>query len=327
MSRSKETTKSPEIEEELEVFSQYLKNSGRKMTRQRRRVVESFLSAGGHLSTEELYQLVKKTDPKLGFVTVFRTLKTLAECGLARETDLHDGRTRFEHTYKRPHHHHIVCLECERTIEFLSPESERIQDEIISKYGFRPVSHNLQIFGVCPDCQKKQKTRQNIVDSDLVFARDALKIAMATEKRGVSFYRTASQIVTHASTKQTFLGMLDEEKKHLRKLEKEWKVLMKRDRNLLAAPVFLHFDYEALKNIFPSRTETQKRLKTSLREIDALELAMKMELEAYQFFSEYAEGFNDTKGKDIFLRFATEEQEHYSLIKEELEKLVKQQGE
>ena len=118
MSRSTETTTPAEIEEELEVFSQYLKNSGRKMTRQRRMVVESFLLAGGHLSTEELYQLVKKTDPKLGFVTVFRTLKTLADCGLARETDLHDGRTRFEHTYKRPHHHHIVCLECERTIEY-----------------------------------------------------------------------------------------------------------------------------------------------------------------------------------------------------------------
>ena len=154
-------------------------------------------------------------------MTVFRTLKTLADCGLARETVLHDGPTRFEHTYKRPHHHHLVCVKCRRTIEFLSPVEEQIHEEITSEYGFEPVSHNLQIFGVCPDCQKKQKTSQETVDSDLVFARDALKIAMATERRGMNFYKTASEIVTHAPTKKTFLKMLDEEKGHLGRLQKE----------------------------------------------------------------------------------------------------------
>ena len=220
MAQSSEVKTSPGIEEELEVFSKYLKKSGLKMTRQRQLVVESFLLAGGHLSTEELYELVKKKDSKLGFVTVFRTLKTLADCGLARETILHDGPTRFEHTYKRPHHHHLVCVQCRRTIEFLSPVEEQIHEEITSEYGFKPVSHNLQIFGVCPDCQKKQKTTLETVDSDLVFARDALKIAMATERRGMNFYKTASEIVTHAPTKKIFLEMLDEEKGHLSRLQK-----------------------------------------------------------------------------------------------------------
>ena len=322
MGQSSEIKNSPEMEEELEVFSQYLKNSGLKMTRQRRLVVGSFLLAGGHLSTEELYELVKKKDAKIGFVTIFRTLKTLADCGLARETVLHDGPTRFEHTYKRPHHHHIVCVECDRTIEFLSPESEQIHEEITSEYGFKPVSHNLQIFGVCPDCQKKQKSSQETVDSDLVFARDALKIAMATERRGINFYKTASQIVTHAPTKKTFLNMLDEEKGHLARLQKEWERLMKKDRNLRTAPVFLHFDYEALKNIFPSRSEVKKKLKTNISEVDALELAMKMELEAFRFFTDYGDRFNDTKGKDIFLQFAIEEEEHYQIIKEEYDRLL-----
>jgi len=322
MVQSSEIETSPGIEEELEVFSQYLKKSGLKMTRQRQLVVESFLLAGGHLSTEELYELVKKRDAKLGFVTVFRTLKTLADCGLARETVLHDGPTRFEHTYKRPHHHHIVCVECDRTIEFLSPVSEQIQEEITSEYGFKPVRHNLQIFGVCPDCQKKQKSSQEIVDSDLVFARDALKIAMATERRGINFYKTASEIVTHAPTRKTFLKMLDEEKGHLSRLQEEWKRLMKKDRNLLTAPVFLHFEYEALEKIFPSRREVKDKLKINLREIDALELAMKMEMEAFRFFTEYGDRFTDTKGKDIFLHFATEEEEHYQIIKKEYDRLV-----
>ncbi len=326
MGQSSKVETSPAIEEEMEVFSQYLKKSGLKMTRQRRLVLESFLLAGGHLSREELYELVKKKDEKIGFVTVFRTLKTLADCGLARETRLHGGPTRFEHTYKRPHHHHLVCVECDRTIEFLSPDEERIHEDITSEYGFKPVGHNLQIFGVCPDCQKKKKTSQEPVDSDLVFARDALKIAMATERRGMNFYKTASELVTHARTKQTFLKMLDEEKGHLARLQKEWKRLMKKDRNLLAAPVFLHFDYEALKNIFPSQREVKKKLKTNIREVDALELAMKLEMEAFRFFADYGDRFNDTKGKDIFLQFATEEEEHYQIIKEEYDRLSKQES-
>ncbi|MDA2931283.1 transcriptional repressor, partial [Acidobacteria bacterium AH-259-O06] len=308
--------------EQLEILSEYLRKNGLKMTRQRRTVAESFLQTDGHLSTDEWYELVRKKDEKVGFTTVFRTLKTLTDCGLARETHFHDGRIRFEHIYRRPHHHHIVCVECGRTIEFLSPQWEQIQEEIVSKYGFKPLYHNLQIFGVCRDCQNKQETRKRVFDSDLVFARDALKIAIATEKRGVNFYQTAGESVSRPSTKKTFLKMLEDEKEHLNKLEKEWERLMEKDKNLLDAPIFLHFDYQALEQIFPSRKDVKKKLKGNLTEINALKLAMDMEMEAYNFFSEYAERFNDTKGRDIFLRFAAEEQEHYSLIKQAYDQLT-----
>lgn len=311
-----------EIGEQLEIFSEYLRENGLKMTRQRRTVAESFLRTDGHLSTDEWYELVRKKDEKVGFTTVFRTLKTLTDCGLARETHLHDGRTRFEHIYRRPHHHHIVCVECGRTIEFLSPQWEQIQEEIVSKYGFKPLYHNLQIFGVCRDCQNKQETSKKVFDSDLVFARDALKIAIATEKRGVNFYHTAAESVSRPSTKKTFVKMLKDEKDHLNKLEKEWERLIEKDKNLLDAPIFLHFDYQALEHIFPSRKDVQKKLKGNLTEITALKLAMDMEMEAYNFFSAYAERFNDTKGRDIFLRFAAEEQEHYSLIKQAYDQLT-----
>ncbi|PYV42055.1 MAG: hypothetical protein DMG06_15245 [Acidobacteria bacterium] len=76
-----------DIAQQMELFSAYLKKNGLKMTHQREVVVESFLRTDGHLSTDELYQLVKKKDKKVGFTTVFRTLKALTHCGLARETD------------------------------------------------------------------------------------------------------------------------------------------------------------------------------------------------------------------------------------------------
>ncbi|MGH9338548.1 MAG: transcriptional repressor [Acidobacteriota bacterium] len=313
------------LAEQLEIFSAYLKNNGLKMTRQRELIAKNFLQIEGHLTTEEVYGLVKKKDSKIGFATVFRTLKAFADCGLAREINLGDGTARFEPLYKRPQHYHLVCVECSRTIEFFSPELQQLQEKIISEYDFQPVRHRLQIFGVCQDCQNKRVSGFKAFDSDLVFARDALRIAMETERRGVHFYSSASETVSHPSTRSCFLHMLEDEKTHLSRLEKEWERLMHKDKKILDAPVFLHFDFDALKRIFPSRDEVRNKLQGDIQEKDALELAMKMEKEAHDFFRNYAGKFNDTKGRDIFLQFAEEEQEHYDIIKEAYEKLTTDQ--
>jgi len=311
-----------DIAEQMELFSTYLKKNGLKMTRQREVVVESFLRTDGHLSTDELYQLVKKRHKNVGFTTVFRTLKALTDCGLARETDLSDGRTRFEHLYNRPHHHHIVCMECNRTIEFLSPELEQLQEQIVSRYRFQSIRHQLQIFGVCNDCQNRRPKKQDVFDSDLVFVRDALQIALETERSGVNFYLSAAETAAHPSAKSTFFKLAEEEKRHLHELEQEWEQLIKKEKNILKAPVFLHFDYDALKKIFPAREDLKKRLTENLDEKSALTLAMEMEKESYNFFKKYAQKFNDTKGKEIFLKFAAEEQDHYSTIRREYEALT-----
>ena len=315
-----------EIREQLDVFARYLRRNGLKMTRQRETLVDTFLKADGHLSAEELFELAKRVDSRLGYATVFRTLKALTECGLAREIDFADGRHRFEKTYRRPDHHHIVCQECQRTIEFFSPELQEIEEEIVREYHLKPVRQRLQIFGICEDCQKKRRTRHEVYDNDLVFARDALKIALETEKRGINFYRTAADNSTHPNTRGAFLSMLEEEQHHYDQLAEEWAQLIGKHPKILEAPVFLHFDFEALQKIFPSRRLVRRKMAENLSEIEALRLAMSMELEAYNFFTQYAEKFKDTKGRDIFLKFAQEEQEHYHLIKTELEKLLADSG-
>ena len=67
-----------------------------------------------------------------------------------------DGRTRYEHNYKHPHHDHMICTECGRTIEFFSAELEAIQDSIVAKHRFKPTQHSLRIFGVCAQCQRRK---------------------------------------------------------------------------------------------------------------------------------------------------------------------------
>ncbi len=314
------------LAEQMQVFADYVREHGLRMTRQRELIVSTFLRNEGHLSTDELHELVRRKDRKVGYATVFRTLKALTDCGLARETDLDDGRTRYEHLYRHPQHHHIVCVQCNRTIEFYSPELERLQERIVSEYDFQHVRSRFQIFGICPDCREEEQPQEETVHADLIFARDALKIAIETEKRGVRFYLTASEIVAHESTRHTFLEMLRDEEKHLSSLEREWNRLITEHPKVLDAPVFLHFDFEALQKIFPSKEEINRRLRSDMEEEEALRLAMAMEKDAADFFTRYADKFNDTQGRDIFLKFASEEVDHFNIIKNALESLLARQS-
>ncbi|MDX2032891.1 MAG: transcriptional repressor [Blastocatellia bacterium] len=146
-----------EFDKEKEIFFEHLKSAGFKKTSQRELILEVFLRTEGHLSAEDLYNLVKVEDPTVGFTTVYRTLKLLHECGLAREERLGDGRARYEHNYNHQHHDHLICTECNSLIEFYSEIIERKQDEIAARYNFHPTHHSLRIFGVCADCQTKRK--------------------------------------------------------------------------------------------------------------------------------------------------------------------------
>lgn len=141
------------------IFQNHLKRVGLKQTGQRDVILRAFLDTRDHLSTDELYRLVKKRDERIGFTTVYRTLKLLAECGLASEVAFNDGITRYEHQYNRRNHHHMVCTECGSSVEFFSPEIERVEQEIGRKNRYLTTRHTFQIYGLCEPCQKKNRPR------------------------------------------------------------------------------------------------------------------------------------------------------------------------
>src|SRR5260221_448580 len=86
-----------QVREAQDLFYKHLKKVGLKHTDQRDAILRTFLETRDHLSTDELHRLVKRKDPKIGFTTVYRTLKLLSDCGLASEVAFHDGVARFEH--------------------------------------------------------------------------------------------------------------------------------------------------------------------------------------------------------------------------------------
>jgi Fur family ferric uptake transcriptional regulator len=148
------------IREAEGILHRHLKGVGLKHTEQRDTILRTFLETREHLSTDELHRLVKKQDSKIGFTTVYRTLKLLAECGLASEVAFHDGIARYEHQYNRRSHHHMVCTECGSSVEFFSPEVDGLEQEIGHKHRYVTTRHTFQIYGVREDCRKKNNSRR-----------------------------------------------------------------------------------------------------------------------------------------------------------------------
>lgn len=138
---------------EMGMFISYLKKKDLKLTDQRKIILDVFLKTERHLSVEDLYNIAKKKDSSIGQATVFRTLKLLREVDIAKEIDLGDGKTRYEHKYGHEHHDHLVCLECGRFIEAVDSKIERLQDALCRKHGFLPQRHKMEIFGICKKCR------------------------------------------------------------------------------------------------------------------------------------------------------------------------------
>jgi len=150
-----QSTSRESVREAQEILHRHLKRVGLKHTEQRDTILQTFLETRDHMSTDELHRLVKKKDPKIGFTTVYRTLKLLADSGLASEVAFHDGITRYEHQYNRRSHHHMVCTDCGSSVEFFSPEVDKLEQEIGRKHHYATRRHTFQIYGVCEDCRKK----------------------------------------------------------------------------------------------------------------------------------------------------------------------------
>ena len=143
-----------------EQLSEYLVGQGLKSTRQRDDILEAFVSAGRHLSVEELYERVKRSFPHIGYATVYRTMKLLAQAGLAEERRFEDGFTRYEFTATKDHHDHLICTRCGRIIEFENEQIEALQHSVARKNSFLVQSHKLELYGLCSNCRSASATKR-----------------------------------------------------------------------------------------------------------------------------------------------------------------------
>jgi Fur family ferric uptake transcriptional regulator len=135
-------------------FEQALRERNLKSTSQRDDIAHVFFGAEGHLSIEELYRAVKRVNPRVGYATVYRTLKLLKECGLAAERHFDDGQARYEAVEDAQPHDHVICERCGKIVEFASQELEKLQDRIGRFLGFVVSRHRMELYGICADCRE-----------------------------------------------------------------------------------------------------------------------------------------------------------------------------
>jgi Fur family transcriptional regulator, ferric uptake regulator len=140
---------------EQKALASYLEDHNLKHTKQREAILDVFLGVTGHITAEELCQRVRELHPGIGFTTVYRTMKLLCDAGLAIERHFDDGLARYE--IEHEHHDHLVCTRCGKIVEFECAMIEQAQDEIGKRYGFRLLRHRHELYGHCPECQKRER--------------------------------------------------------------------------------------------------------------------------------------------------------------------------
>jgi len=137
-----------------ELLQRYMSQHRLKSTRQRSLIIDTFFDLHGHYTVEDLWARVRSKDPKVSVATVYRTMKLLCDCGLAHARNFGDGQTRYEAAAGRHHHDHLICTRCGLIIEFENDRIEALQEAVARRHGFHVLSHKMELYGLCRDCQR-----------------------------------------------------------------------------------------------------------------------------------------------------------------------------
>ncbi len=139
--------------EGTDLFRKYLAKKNLKMTRERRLILKEVFSSSEHFGADELHMRLMKKKVPTSRATVYRTLDHLVMSGLVRRLYLAEKKAYYEHVHGRKHHEHMICLSCDKVIEFSDDPLELRQDSVCRRLGFKPLRHSLRIVGLCSDCQ------------------------------------------------------------------------------------------------------------------------------------------------------------------------------
>ncbi len=130
---------------------------GYRLTAARRVILDTLMDSGGHLTADELTDLVRQRSTAVGRMTVYRTLDLLCDLGLIRPVYQGTGAAHYI-LMQDGHHHHLICNHCSRVFEFDECALDDLPGEIARRFGFEVRGHLLELYGTCADCGEEQKT-------------------------------------------------------------------------------------------------------------------------------------------------------------------------
>lgn len=136
-----------------ESFKQMVRKMGLKVTTQRLAILHALHEGRVHMTAQEVFEAINKLYPEMGFATVYRFLKKMSEHSFVTEVRMGGLPARYELTPNR-HHDHLTCTQCGRICEFENDSIEKLQEKVAKEFGFKLTNHVLELYGVCPSCQK-----------------------------------------------------------------------------------------------------------------------------------------------------------------------------
>lgn len=129
-----------------------LREKGVRLTFQRQLVLRRAVSYL-HFTAEELVRDVQSIDTSISRGTVYRTLALLHDARVVEKHDFRYGPPNYEVTFGKTHHDHLMCTGCGEIIEFVEPGIERLQDDVVKRFGYQLLSHTHKLYGLCGKCQ------------------------------------------------------------------------------------------------------------------------------------------------------------------------------
>lgn len=122
-----------------------------RTTRQRTALLATLGRQEDFRSAQQIHEQMRADGETVGLATVYRNLQTLAESGQVDVLVTDDGESIYRQCAQESHHHHLVCRECGRTVEFLAPQLEEWTRTVAAEHGYTDLQHTMEIFGLCPE--------------------------------------------------------------------------------------------------------------------------------------------------------------------------------
>jgi len=143
-----------------ERFERFLSDHDLKLTPERRAILREFYRIHEHIEADELLFHLRRAEVRVSRATIYRTLDLLVQAGLARRIRLGKDHSYYEHILGREAHEHMVCLGCDRIIEWLDPELSQLVFRNCDEQSFAPARHSLQVFGYCRECSDSSEAHE-----------------------------------------------------------------------------------------------------------------------------------------------------------------------
>ena len=132
----------------------------RRMTLQRKTILNILRQTKSHPGADEIYERVRKQLPRISLGTVYRNLEVLADMGLIQKLEIGGTIKRFDWDPNK--HYHIRCLVCGQVDDAPIAPLNKLEDELYGATVFSIIGHRLEFEGLCPDCTKKEAQQIDI---------------------------------------------------------------------------------------------------------------------------------------------------------------------